>query len=322
MNTKPGVLWMALFWLLLVLSVSPMVAYGQHLSPEQLKAMPPKALIQAWESATRTDRSLIQEALLENRSSSLLALHEAVLTGTFEQKRLALDLLAEMRDKRSIETLLLAATSDSDDLVRTRTIIVLRDIGDRSVAPRLRNLLRASQSGFVLSACLAALGKLGSSQDIPLIKPWLTSPEEGVRVQTAAALALLGSSEGQDILLASTRSNDPLMQQWATEALGYLNTAEARARLEEILNDPIGQWKSYARIALAQQELNTKDMQAKIESLNLLTQDTNNRVARWAVEQLADLGTPEATQLLRDIAPKGGKVGQRATWLLKAKEGR
>ena len=45
-------------------------------------------------------------------------------------------------------------------------------------------------------------------------------------------------------------------------------------------------------------------------------------MARWAVEQLAAMETPEAIQLLDEIARKGGKVGRRAELLLKAKEGR
>jgi HEAT repeat protein len=264
----------------------------------------------------------IADAFIEKWDASLPVLHEVVLTGTLEQKRLALRLLADMRDTRSAETLLLTAAGDSDILVQTRAIIVLRDIGDRSVTPTLRDLLRTSRSEFVLSALLAALGKLGSSHDIPLVRPWLASSEEGVRVQAAAALALLGNTQGQEILLVSTRSKDPLMQQWATEALGYLNTADARTRLKDILDDPEAHWKSYARIALARQELSMKGAREKTDFLRRLTRDRNDRVARWAVEQLAELGTAEATQLLRDVASKGGRIGERAQRRLKATQGR
>jgi len=307
---------------LLVASTPALAGDGERQGQERLRTMSSRELIQSLETASRLESWEIADALIDDWDASLPVLHEVVLTGTFEQKRIALRLLADMRDSRSAQTLLLTAAGDSDILVQTRAIIVLRDIGDRSVIPTLHDLLRTSRSEFVLSALLAALGKLGSSHDIPLVRPWLTSSEEGVRVQAAAALALLGNTEGQEILLASTRSKDPLMQQWATEALGYLNTADARTRLKDILDDPEAHWKSYARIALARQELSMKGAQEKTDYLGRFTRDRNDRVARWAVEQLAELGTAEATQLLRDVASKGGRIGERAQRRLKATQGR
>lgn len=319
MNTKPVAFWAIAICFPLMLSVASSAAYGQQPSLEQLKTMPPEALIQAWENADRNQRSLFLDALIENRSSSLPALRDAVLKGTSSEKLIACALIAEMRDKDSVITLL-AATSDPDEQVRTRAITALRLIGDPRAVPRLRELVQTTPEGPVLKSSLAALGTLGGSEDISLIQPSLFHSDESVRVNAAAALALLGNSDGQSVLLASSHSENSLARLEATVALGYLNTLEARTRLQEIINDPEGRWKNEAHVALAQQDLTAKlTTSEKIGYLMLLTQDQNRLVARWAVAKLADLNTPEATQLMRELADKGGKLGQQAHRLLKVK---
>lgn len=321
MNTKPGLSWMMFCWLLFVLSIPPTVAYGQSLSQEQLKAMSSEALIQTWGNASSADRQLVEGAILEKRSSSLPALREAVVAGPPKVKMFTAALLAEMRDKGSVSALL-ATTYDSNEQVRTRAVTALRVIGDSQALPRLRELVRTTQKGSVLKVSLAALGKLGSPQDLPLIRPLLLHSDENVRVMAAGALAMLGSSEGQNILLAATQSKDPLAQKNATFALGYLNTAEAQKRLHEIIDDPTGQWKSYAVIALVQQELAGKSLQEQVKHLGQLVQQRDRIVADWTVEQLTDLNTPEAARALQDIAKKGGKIAEKAQRSLKAVEGR
>lgn len=306
---------------LFVLSISPVAAHEQPPIENQFKEMSPKKLIGYWKNASRADRGKIEEALLENRSLSLPGLREAVSSGSSQEKMLAADFLVEMRDKESIDVLL-AATINPDERVQVRMIIALRDIGDSRALVRMRELVRTTQGGPVLKSSLVALGRLGSSSDLALIRSWLSHGDESVRVNAAAALAMLGSSEGQEILLRSTNSEDLLPRVEAIVALGYLRTTEARSRLEEIINDPEGHWKSEALVASAQQRLATISAQEKVEHLGMLAYGFNRYVASWAVDQLSDLDTPEVVDLLRGLASRGGKIGEKAHRRLRSREAR
>jgi HEAT repeat protein len=155
---------------------------------------------------------------------------------------------------------------------------------------------------------------------MPLIHPWLSHTDESVRVNAAAALAMLGSTEGQEVLLESTRSKWTLARVEAIVALGYLTTPQARLRLLEIVNDPDDPWKSRARVALAQQELTARPAHEKVKYLGILARDSNRQVVRWAVEQLSQLDSSESIEMLRDLSTKGGRTGIMAEKILKLKE--
>jgi len=301
-------------------ALTPIGSLGQTAGGEKYSMMSPQALIQAWESAGRRERPLIEDALIGNRLASLLVLRDRLINGSYEEKRFAASLVAEMRDRASVDALL-AASHDADNRVRTRAITALRLIGDPRALPRLRELAQTASEGPVLKVTVAALGRLGSSQDLGLLRPMLLHSDAHVRVIAAAALAMQGSSEGQAILLESTRSPDPLAQQEATFGLGYLATPEARARLSEILDSPAGRWKSYAAIGLALQDISAMGVNAKrVEYLSRLAKQRQDWiVAGWAVEQLADLGLPEARQVLQDLARSGGKAGERAGRTIRAR---
>lgn len=307
-------------WFLLGLLTAPIGSYAQLGNQAQFKTMNPKELIHAWENTGRNERRLIEDALIVNRSYSLPALRDAALYGNSQRKLFACAMLAEMQDKDSVD-ILLAVTHDLDEKVRTRAITALRVIGNPEVAPRMRQLVQTTQEGSVLKAALATLGRLGSTQDVPLIRQLLPHSDEHVRVIAAGALAMLGSKEGQDILLMSTRRSNPLTQKSAIFALGYLDSEEAQKRLTDIINDPIGQWKSYAVIALAQQELKSKTPHEKVEHLGQLMQHHDPLVLQWAMQQLADLDTPEAIRMLQELVEKENRLGQQVLRLLKARKG-
>ena len=304
-------------WILVAIATAPGLARGQT----QYKAMAPEVLVQAWPGATRPDRTLIEDALVERRATSLPALRQSARAGAVAEKLFACALLAEMRDQGSTATLL-TATTDSDARVRARAVSALRIVGDRSAASRMRQLVRGEKSGPVLKVSLAALGELGTSRDAGLVRPLLSHPSEDVRVMAAGALAMLGDQGGQEIVLAATRSADPWVQKQATFALGYLGTPEATARVHEILDDPSGQWKSYAVMALALQELRAQFPQEQVVTLDSVARGQDGLAADWALDRLVDLASAEATQELATLTGQPGELGRQAARRLKAIAGR
>jgi HEAT repeat protein len=303
---------------LLVASVAAAsVAYGQN----QYEMMAPGALMQAWMSGNPADKPAIAQALIDNRAASTAALRDAVISGDAATRAFACSMLAELRDVDSVPALL-TASGDQDERVQGRAVSALRDIGDPRALPRLRELLQTAPSPGVLKRALAGIGKLGTAGDRGLVRPLLAHPDEGVRVMAAGALAMLGSAGGQDVLLDATERDDPGAQKNATYALGFLGTPEATARLNEILADPNGQWKSYAVMALAQHERASQSPPQQAATLERLARGRDRLVAGWALDELTDLPVPEAVQVIQQLASGKGVLGEKARFRLKVREGR
>lgn len=292
-------------------------AFGQN----QYRSMTPQSLIQAWKLAPPPERPQIAAALLDNRSAGLATLRAQATSGDLESKLLAVGMLGELRDAGALPALL-AATADQDEAVQARAVSALRAIGNSAAAPRLRQLVRTTASRAVLKRAIVALGKLGGGADVSLLRPFLSHQDETVRVIAAGALAMRGNVEGQDFVLAAIDSADPLAQKNATLALGYLDTAEARNRIAQILNDPAGRWKSYALMAQALQDRRGQTPQQEAAILEGVTRARDRVAATWAMAELTDLGTPEALQALQRLTGRRGRTGSAAQVRLQIAEGR
>lgn len=302
---------------LMVLAAIGGPALGQNL----YRSMNPQSLMQAWKQAPPTDRPQIADALLDNRAATLQLLRAQATSGDAESKRVACGMLGELRDTGALPALL-AATADPDEEVQARAVTALRSIGNTAAAPRLRQLVRTTPSRAVLKRAIVALGKLGGGADIALIRPFLAHADQTVQVIAAGALAMRGNREGQDFLLAAIDSDDPLAQKNATLALGYLDTAEARARITQILNDPASRWKSYALIAQTLQDRRGLSPAADATTLENLARGRDRVASTWAMTELTDSDTPEALQALQRLTGRSGRRGTVAQARLKIAEGR
>jgi len=292
----------------------------QTADPNLMGAKSLAEVIERWDKASPSERVSIEDALFEDISGAIPVLRDKVVTGTRKQKMFACAMLVQMRDTGSVETLV-KAMDDPDDMVKTRAIVSLTRLKAKQAVTKIRQQVAKAKNRTTLKAALAGLGMLGNAQDIPALRAHLSDPAESVRINAAVALALLGNHEGQEILLAGTQSTKPIVRKEATYSLGFVNTVESRNRLQEILDDPGGKWKTYAQIALAQQDLANKPPGQKISALKTLASDKNRQVAEWAVERIGELDTPQGRAALKDVGQLKGKAGRKAKRLLKIEEG-
>lgn len=109
----------------------------------------PPELLEQWDRASRGERVLIVNTLIEKRDNALPALRAAVRTGGTGEKRLAIKLLGEMRDEGAIPDLLVAIDKGGRD-TRIRAINAVREIGDRSVLPKLKELVNSVKDKEIL----------------------------------------------------------------------------------------------------------------------------------------------------------------------------
>jgi HEAT repeat protein len=231
----------------------------------------PRQLVQAWKHAPRGERGAIAAALIARRAEALPVLRDAARTGDRADKIFSCSMIAEMRDREGVDAVL-AATADSDVKVRRRAATALRILAVGRSAPRLRELVRSESDLGVLKTALAALGRLGLSNDGGLIAPFLDHADDGVRIVAAGSLAMLGDERGLDLVIQGTYAVDPSVQKSATYALGLFRAAAAAERAQAILDDPNGAWKGYALIARAMRRLaieSTAEQVATLEGLAL-----------------------------------------------------
>jgi HEAT repeat protein len=156
------------------------------------------------------------------------------------------------------------------------------------------------------------LGRIGQPRDVLLIEPFLTHGDQGVRVVSAASLAMLGDERGLGMVIESTYVDDPAVQKSATFALGFFSDPLAGERLLAILDDPNGAWKSYALIAQAERVLRIQSTAEQVSTLDALASGRSRNLAEWAVDRLTDIGNADAAAVLRKVRNRPTPVGAMA----------
>ncbi len=301
--------------LLLFIGIPVQAIPSQSRDVSRLKNKSSLELIEIWEDVSRTEQLAIQNLLVEDIRSSVPILRSKILIGTRQQKLFCCAMIAEIRDVDSA-SVLLQALDDPDDKVKIRAISSLRTLKAKQSLGKIRQELFKTNNKGVIKASLTVLGALGNTRDIAILEKFLSYADESVRIIAAAGMALLGDYRGQDILLAGTDSSSSIVKKEAIYSLGFVNTAKAKDKLQGIINDPDGQWKAYAKIALVQHELQYNSIGQQLKILETLITDRNQRVGQWAVEKLADMNSLQGDAILRKIEKYNNPTSRKARRIL------
>ncbi len=288
-------------WALALMLVLLLGGSAEVQSQNRFAAMGPRALVGEWQAASRPDRERIADAIAARGEPSLVVLRNVAETGNRGEKVFACSMIAELRDADGVPAVL-TATTDSDVEVRRRAATALRILADVRARPRMRTLLQSAEDLGVLKTALATLGKIGARSDRARVRPFLAHADPEVRVVAAIALAMLGDESGRNVLLTAIASDNPGAQKQATFGLGYLDDAASRARLQAILDDPGGRWKSYATIAITVRDMGSLSAAEKVTMLFPIARGRSRIANRWALEELTDIDTPEARAVIRTLA--------------------
>jgi hypothetical protein len=271
----------------------------------------PRALVTALKTVPDAERNKVAEAIIIRRAEMLPVLRESAQSGDRMEKILACGMIAELRDRGSLDAVL-AASADRDVTVRRRAATVLRILADGRARPRLRQLLQSETDLGVLKSAIAALGGVGQRPDLADLGPFLSHTDLGVRVTAAGALAMLGDQRGLDLVIEATFDTDPAVQKNATFVLGLFSAPAAGDRLQAILDDPRGAWKAYALVARSQRLLAKQSISEQIATLDTMANGRSRTSAEWAVDRLTDIGNPDAIAVLRKTRGRSTPVGQLA----------
>ncbi len=201
----------------------------------------------------------------------------------------ALALIRDMKDTNYTISLTELLT-DKDKKVKVRAANVLGKIGNKTALVSFRKAISEPNISVTFTkALLINIGRLGSQEDIQLIRNYLYHSNPEISIYAAGSLAMLGSIEGEEILFEASLSEDGWIQRISYHGLGLLRTTKSRNRLEEIINDENASWKSYALLAYHIQQFDDNDDKKYIDQLTNLAENNDRVVAKWAIGQLVDL---------------------------------
>ncbi len=107
---------------------------------------------------------------------------------------------------------------------RLRAVAALAVVAHEEAPQRLQELSRnASASESVRAAAMNALGRRTGLAAVPLLRPLLADPQDGVRASAAQALGHVGGSEAREALEGQlAREDKPMVREALQQALSDL----------------------------------------------------------------------------------------------------
>lgn len=197
---------------------------------------------------------------------------------------------------------------------RIRMVVLRKVIAARTsdqASRTLQELIRNTSDTHFKALCAEELGRKFSPEGKALLKNLLVNPKEDAHVQIAAALGLaeMGDDSGKDRAMKAVLQNEP----WANTAIRALEKLKAKDVVAHIdkkaRTAPDSYERDKARIASLRIQLVDKSNDEQLALLEGALRDKESReVRKWAAMRLAEIGTPEAGQVLAAVAKSEDRV--------------
>jgi HEAT repeat protein len=303
---------LALKPLIFCLLTGPGLALGQDTSGRETPGDQAEALIKLLASRGRSvpKRELL-ERLLQNREANLPGVRKAARDGDRETRLMALRLLAEMKDPEAAR-IAGESLASKEVAIRRRAGSVLMLLEDDTQVAKVLARLPVERDSGALKSLIAAAGSSGHAATADAIRPYLRDANQSVRVNTAIALARLGSMEALGTVLEALQGVDMQARREAAYGLGFFSgkRQKAQAAAQAIIDNPAGTWKAEAGISLLRLEL-----AASAEKLELLSNASTlrqPRVQAWSIQAIARMGGKDAAAWLKQRAALNDPLGRFA----------
>lgn len=189
----------------------------------------------------------------------------------------------------------LQGLENSDETVRGNAVMILGRLGDESVVPRLRPLLKSEPVDRIRLQVAEALVLLGDSSVLPMIQLWEFSINWQERI---FAVQLMGQArEEYDFtadLLQKLEDNNQMVQIQAARSLGLLGNDQGLGLAEKYIFP-----SSMTRQSLASQlgvDPNGSEMNTVVSQIRSLAALTLGDIGRWDSAHLLDTALDDEDQ--------------------------
>ena len=222
------------------------------------------------------------------------------------------DALEALYDERSRldATFVRGLAFDRSAAVRERAVWLLGVDGTQQAATLYREALSAEEPGRVAIA-LAALGRLGTRDDVPSILPFVDRGPVQVRKAALAAVAALGDADVDGLLMRALHDSSPGIVRVAGRCLGRrIGRLDVAALAADAVGALLPQGRRAARRLLAQRSV----FEAGLIALHAMSGD-DAEARRWAehfpwgtMVTNARLGPTDARRLRTSLERAGERV--------------
>ncbi len=181
------------------------------------------------------DRAL--ESLIEATQDDDLSVRYFARKGIIKLKK-SLDMptktvdedLTQLYIKKKIELL-----SASDLQTRLNAAKIILEIGDRDIIPEMVKLLKEEEHEYVISILLRIIGKLGDSDVISIIEPYLSYSNRRIRANAVEALGYLDDRSVMNLVTPFLSDPDNRVKANAAHSLWKFSRKKTLAMLKNML---------------------------------------------------------------------------------------
>ena len=198
-------------------------------------------------------------------------------------------------DENVLHTYIVKGLSNRSKKVRRGAVAAFEKLGTHDDLPIIKEMLKDVDSDL-RDAAVSAFDKLGTHDDLPVIKEMLKDKAWNVRETAVSAFETLITNEDLPAIKEMLKDDDFQMKYAAIAALGKLGTKEDLPVIKEMLKDE----DSYVKLAAVRAlgKLGTKEDLSVIKEL---LNDADFEMKRAAIAVFEKLGTHEDLPVIKEL---------------------
>ncbi|NJD53561.1 MAG: HEAT repeat domain-containing protein [Candidatus Methanoperedens sp.] len=245
----------------------------------------------------------IHSLLDVNELVSLYSLKESIHPSNQEKELLMYSYLARngpawwwfREDKDVLRTFIKKGLSNRSGKVRSASVVLFEKLGTQDDLEIIKNMLMDNDSN-VRSAAVSAIGKFGTHDDLEIVKNMLKDNDSNVRSAAVSVFEILGTHDDLKIIKNMLMDNYWIVKSRAISVFKKFGTQDDLAIIKNMLKDDNSEVREMG--VLIFEILGTHD---DVTIIKNMLKDDNFEVRSRAISAIGKLGTHDDLEIIIDI---------------------